>query len=73
MSYLMHALSLFINEQDQISELGKKKLEEIKQQWIDAKHLPRKKKKKLRKILQKEYYFYKQLNDWHNNMFNFNL
>lgn len=60
-----------IDDQLEMQEKGKQKLEEIKLLWQDAAKYSRKKKKALRIKYQREYDFHYTLNKWHSEMFSF--
>lgn len=62
-----------IQTEKEIVERQEKRIAEIIQQWKDSKNFPRKKKKKLRKKLLKDYSFQLSLRNNRFNLFNFDL
>lgn len=59
-------------EQALIKEKNKEKVQQAKDKYWEACKLPRKLKKKERKIALVDYNFWLSLGEFHNNMFNFN-
>lgn len=58
-----------ISEKEEINEKNETKVQECIDKWINAKNLPRKLKKKVRKQANKDYNFWLNLNEYYNNLF----
>jgi hypothetical protein len=69
--YLHSFITNFLTEQEDISDKNKEKIEAAKYKYFNSGYLPRKKKKKAKQDALKDYNFWKSLDNWHSNLFQF--
>jgi hypothetical protein len=62
-------LSVIQSELENISTRNQEKLDEILVKYKETKSLPRKKKKKIRKELNREYSFWYSIGEWEKSMY----
>lgn len=65
LSMFAHSVNSFMEEQEDIHKLNLKKQDECLSKYIQAKNLPRKKKKHVRKLASKDYWFWRGIDNYH--------